>query len=187
MTPWGDELNSDAPLPEYPRPQLRRDSYLNLNGRWEYAFRINDRTPAAYDGALIERGRVLAQAGNCVHCHTAEGGAPLAGGRSFDTPFGTVQSGNLTPDAATGIGLWSFTAFQRALREGLSRDGRHLLPAFPYTAFAKLGDDDLLALHAYLMSQPAVRARLRTALDCPPEPPPPPGFLATLRAELRRR
>lgn len=53
MTPWGDELNSDAPLPEYPRPQLRRDSYLNLNGRWEYAFRINDRTPAAYDGEIV--------------------------------------------------------------------------------------------------------------------------------------
>ena len=159
-------LAPDAPLPA-PASWPRRLGWLAAGALgllagllgWKSAIApVHLRTPAAYDGALVERGRVLAQAGNCVHCHTAEGGAPLAGGRSFDTPFGTVQSGNLTPDAATGIGLWSFTAFQRALREGLSRDGRHLLPAFPYTAFAKLGDDDLLALHAYLMSQPAVRA-----------------------------
>lgn len=53
MTPWGDELDLDAPLPEYPRPQLRRDSYVNLNGRWEYAFRINSRPPGEYDGEIV--------------------------------------------------------------------------------------------------------------------------------------
>jgi nicotinate dehydrogenase subunit B len=109
-----------------------------------------------YTAEVIEKGRVLAAAGNCIVCHTAPGGAPNAGGRAMATPFGTAYSTNLTPDAATGIGSWSFSAFQRAMREGVSRDGHHLYPAFPYTAFTKTTDEDLAALYAYLMAQPAV-------------------------------
>jgi nicotinate dehydrogenase subunit B len=109
-----------------------------------------------YTAAVIEQGRVLAAAGDCIVCHTAPGGVPNAGGRAMETPFGVVYTTNLTPDAATGIGNWSFSAFQRAMREGVSRDGRHLYPAFPYTAFTKTTDDDLTALYAYLMSQPSV-------------------------------
>ncbi len=112
-----------------------------------------------YSAALIERGRGLAALGNCAGCHTAEGGLPSVGGRPLATPFGTVYSSNLTPDPATGIGLWSFSAFQRAMREGLSRDGHSLYPAFPYTAFSQVGDDELTALYAYLMSQPAQAAQ----------------------------
>ena len=108
-----------------------------------------------YSAAVIEKGRVLAAAGDCIVCHTAPGGVPNAGGRAMDTPFGTVYSTNLTPDATTGIGAWSFSAFQRAMREGISRDGHHLYPAFPYTAFTKASDDDLTAIYAHLMAQPA--------------------------------
>jgi len=115
-------------------------------------------TAGVYTAATIERGRQLAAAGDCVVCHTAPGGAPNAGGRALETPFGTVFSTNLTPDAQTGIGAWSFSAFQRAMRDGVSRDGRHLYPAFPYTAFTKTTDEDLTALYAYLMAQPAVAA-----------------------------
>ena len=111
-----------------------------------------------YTAATIERGRQLAAAGDCVVCHTAPGGTPNAGGLAMDTKFGQVVSTNITPDPATGIGLWSFSAFQRAMREGISRDGQHLYPAFPYTAFAKTSDEDLTALYAYLMAQPAVRS-----------------------------
>jgi nicotinate dehydrogenase subunit B len=111
-----------------------------------------------YTAATIERGRQLAAAGDCVVCHTAPGGAPNAGGLAMDTPFGQIVTTNITPDAETGIGLWSFSAFQRAMREGISRDGHHLYPAFPYTAFAKTTDEDLTALYAYLMAQPAVRS-----------------------------
>ncbi|WP_280154129.1 molybdopterin cofactor-binding domain-containing protein [Piscinibacter sp. XHJ-5] len=110
-----------------------------------------------YTTATLERGRQLAALGDCAECHTAPGGIRNAGGRDMPTPFGTVTTTNLTPDIETGIGAWSFAAFQRAMREGVSRDGRHLYPAFPYTAFAKTSDDDLMALYAYLMSQPAVR------------------------------
>ena len=81
---------------------------------------------------------------------------PNAGGRPLATPFGTVYATNLTPDPATGIGQWSFSAFQRAMREGISRDGHHLYPAFPYTAFSQVNDEDLTALYAWLMAQPAV-------------------------------
>ncbi|MBV7456451.1 molybdopterin-dependent oxidoreductase [Acidovorax sp. sif1233] len=115
---------------------------------------------AVYNAATIERGRLLAAAGDCVVCHTAPGGTPNTGGRGMETPFGTVYTTNLTPDAETGIGRWSFSAFQRAMREGISRDGRHLYPAFPYTSFAKMSDDDLTAVYAYLMAQPAVRAEV---------------------------
>lgn len=110
-----------------------------------------------YAPEVIERGRQLAAIGNCTGCHTAEGGAPMAGGRPMVTPFGTVYTTNLTPDAHTGIGAWSFSAFQRAMREGISRDGHRLYPAFPYTSFAQTGDADLQAIYAYLMSQPALR------------------------------
>ncbi len=110
-----------------------------------------------YSPATIERGRQLAALGNCVGCHTATDGVPNAGGRALGTPFGRIYSTNLTPDA-TGIGNWSLSAFQRAMREGISRDGQYLYPAFPYTSYAKTTDEDLTALYAYLMVQPAVQS-----------------------------
>lgn len=114
--------------------------------------------PAAnlYSADTIERGRLVAAAGDCAACHTAEGGTTNTGGREFETPFGTLYSTNITPDEATGIGQWSYAAFERAMRHGISRDGRHLYPAFPYTAFAKTSDADMQALYAYLMAQPPV-------------------------------
>ncbi|MDN7681771.1 cytochrome c [Burkholderia cenocepacia] len=112
---------------------------------------------ATWSAAMLERGRQVALAGDCAVCHTAPGGATNAGGLALDTPFGTIYTTNLTPDPDTGIGAWSYPAFARAMREGISRDGSHLYPAFPYTAFAKLSEPDLLALYAYLMSQPPVK------------------------------
>lgn len=104
----------------------------------------------------VERGAYLARAGNCMACHTARGGAPWAGGRGIETPFGTVVAGNLTPDPATGIGRWSADDFWRAMREGRSRDGRLLYPAFPYTSYSGITREDSDALFAYLKSLPAV-------------------------------
>ena len=125
---------------------------------WRSAIAPVSFTAPVYSQSTIERGRVLAALGDCAVCHTAPGGTPNAGGRAMDTPFGTLYTTNLTPDAETGLGRWSFSAFQRAMREGVSRDGHHLYPAFPYTAFAKTSDDDLQALYAYFMAMPAVRA-----------------------------
>jgi mono/diheme cytochrome c family protein len=107
---------------------------------------------------LIARGKVLAGAGYCAVCHTRAGGQPFAGGLGVKTPFGTVYSTNLTPDPETGMGRWSLEAFTRAMHEGVSRDGSHLFPVFPYDHFTKVSDDDLKALYAYIMSIPPVRA-----------------------------
>lgn len=110
-----------------------------------------------WSAVTLERGRQIAAAGDCAVCHTAPGGKTNAGGFALETPFGTVYSTNLTPDSETGIGAWSYEAFARAMREGISRDGSHLYPAFPYTAFAKMSESDMMALYAYLMSRPPVR------------------------------
>jgi len=101
---------------------------------------------------LVEQGRYLAVAGDCISCHTRPNGAAFAGGRALYTPFGTIYSANITPDAASGIGVWSEQQFGRALREGIAADGTHLYPAFPYTAYTKLTDGDVHALYAYLRS-----------------------------------
>ncbi|NVN09597.1 c-type cytochrome [Nguyenibacter vanlangensis] len=114
--------------------------------------------PRAFPVPLIERGATLAMIGDCVVCHTAERGVPYAGGRPLATPFGTLYATNITPDQATGIGSWSFAAFRRAMREGISRDGSHLYPALPYEHFTHVTDDDLMALYAFLMTRRAIRA-----------------------------
>jgi nicotinate dehydrogenase subunit B len=124
--------------------------------------------PNVYAQQTLERGRILAHLGACFTCHTSDGGAALAGGRAIETPFGSVFSTNITPDIANGIGTWSFAAFERAMRDGIHRDGRHLYPAFPYTSFAKTSDADMQALYAFLMAQPAVpQANATTQLSFP--------------------
>jgi len=114
-----------------------------------------------YSAATIARGQQLAALGDCAVCHTEANGVLNAGGRAIETPFGTIWSTNITPDPETGIGAWSYPAFERAMREGVHRDGRHLYPAFPYTHFARTSDADLQALYAYLMAQAPVRAENR--------------------------
>ena len=113
---------------------------------------------SVYSQATIARGQQLAALGDCAVCHTSVNGILNAGGRPLPTPFGTIYSTNITPDVETGIGAWSYPAFERAMREGIHRDGRHLYPAFPYTHFARTTDADMQALYAYLMAQPPVRA-----------------------------
>ena len=114
--------------------------------------------PSTWSAATIAKGQQLAALGDCAVCHTQMNGAINAGGRAIETPFGIIYATNITPDPETGIGAWSYPAFERAMREGIHRDGRHLYPAFPYNHFAKTTDADLQALYAYLMAQPAVRS-----------------------------
>lgn len=117
--------------------------------------------PTGGDAARIERGAYLARVGNCAGCHTAPGGRPYAGGRGIPTPFGIVFAGNLTPDAAAGIGRWTSDDFWRALHEGRSRDGRRLAPAFPYTSYTRVAREDSDAIFAFLRSVPAVAQKSR--------------------------
>ncbi|HEV6968269.1 cytochrome c [Roseateles sp.] len=102
--------------------------------------------------AQVEHGRYLAAVGDCVACHTAQGGVRFAGGRPVPTPFGTLLSANLTPDVETGIGRYTADTFYRALHEGIDHDGRHLYPAFPYNYYTRISRADADALFAYFRS-----------------------------------
>jgi mono/diheme cytochrome c family protein len=106
--------------------------------------------------AMIERGRYVATAGNCGTCHTVEGGAFMAGGLPFETPFGTIYSTNISPDSETGIGDWTAEEFLVSVRFGVRPDGTHLYPAFPYPSFTRISDEDIVALYAYFQSIPAI-------------------------------
>jgi nicotinate dehydrogenase subunit B len=130
---------------------------------WRSIAPITRPDASVFSAATIERGRQLAALGDCAVCHTVTDGILNAGGRAIETPFGTIYSTNITPDIETGIGNWSYPAFERAMREGIHRDGRPLYPAFPYSHFARTTDADLQALYAYLMAQAPVRADNRAA------------------------
>ena len=107
--------------------------------------------PQSFDKKLVERGRVLANYGDCTACHTRADGPPFAGNFALRTPFGVMYTSNITPDPETGIGTWSKEAFRRAMKDGVGRSGRHLYPAFPYDHFTKVNNDDIDAIYAYLM------------------------------------
>jgi mono/diheme cytochrome c family protein len=113
---------------------------------------------ADFDAALIAKGAELAMIGNCNVCHSQADGLPYAGGRPIATPFGTIYATNITPDPETGIGQWSEAAFLRAMQEGVSRDGAHLYPVFPYDHFTKVSTEDLRSIYAFLMTRAPVRA-----------------------------
>jgi mono/diheme cytochrome c family protein len=105
----------------------------------------------------VQRGEYLTRAADCEACHTATGGAAFAGGRAFRLPFGTLYSSNITPDHETGIGDWSDSDFLAAVHKGIGRQGEHLYPAFPFTSYTMMTDDDVLAIKAYLFSLKPVR------------------------------
>jgi mono/diheme cytochrome c family protein len=121
------------------------------------AFVIAIRTPDPGISAKIAqrqpdvlRGQYVYELADCAACHTKPGGTTLAGGLGLVTPLGTIYATNITPDRDTGIGNYSLTDFVRALRLGVRRDGARLYPAMPYTAYAKISDEDLQDLFAYL-------------------------------------
>ncbi|WP_342362847.1 c-type cytochrome [Terrarubrum flagellatum] len=99
---------------------------------------------------LVQRGRYLATAADCVACHTAPRGAPFSGGLPLETPFGVIVTPNITPDKDTGIGSWTDAEFIGALHDGRGRGGKRLFPAMPYPSYTKLSVRDALAIRAYL-------------------------------------
>jgi len=120
----------------------------------------------------LARGAYLARIANCQGCHTVPGHAAYAGGRAIETPFGTVWSPNITPDAATGLGHWTSQDFWHALHDGKSRSGRLLSPAFPYTNFTRITRADADALFAFLrtvtpVTEPARASGLRFPYGTP--------------------
>lgn len=115
----------------------------------------------------IANGERLFYAGGCASCHAApkdgkcdtaryEDAHQLPGGRCLATPFGTFYAPNISPDAKAGIGAWSTADFVTAMTKGVSPDGRHYYPAFPYTSYQRMRLEDLIDLKGYLDTLPAV-------------------------------
>jgi len=100
----------------------------------------------------VKRGKYVMDIGGCVSCHTDKKnkGKELAGGVGLPTPFGTFYTPNITSDKEFGIGSWSTEQFIEAMTQGVSPDGSHYFPAFPYTSYAKMTRQDLVDLKAYL-------------------------------------
>nr|MBP8222654.1 cytochrome c [Aeromonas sp.] len=107
----------------------------------------------AQAGSAMSAGEYISKLGDCAACHTSEASAPLAGGKGFPTPIGTVFATNITPDKTHGIGNYNLPEFIKVMREGVARDGHQLYPAMPYTAYAKMSDKDLEDLYHYLMKE----------------------------------
>ena len=111
----------------------------------------------------IEKGKYLVTAGGCISCHRGQTeltSETLAGGLGIDTEFGTFYAPNITPDTLTGIGSWKAEDFIRALKHGRRPSGGFYYPSFPYRAYSKLSDDDILSMAAYLMSEEPVSMRI---------------------------
>jgi mono/diheme cytochrome c family protein len=98
----------------------------------------------------VTHGEYVYRLGDCAACHTKPGGKTLAGGYALVTPLGTIYSTNITPDRDHGIGSYSLTDFARAVRLGVTPDGTRLYPAMPYTSYAKMSDEDVQDMYAYL-------------------------------------
>mgnify|MGYP001440998686 CR=1 FL=1 len=130
------------------------------------------------------RGEAVFWAAGCASCHAAPGvaaSAPvdqrliLAGGRRFASPFGTFTAPNVSMHPTAGIGTWTLAQFARALLLGVSPEGAHYYPAFPYTTYAHATATDVADLWAFWQGLPAV--------DTPSQPHDL-GFPFTLRRGL---
>jgi mono/diheme cytochrome c family protein len=116
----------------------------------------------ALDGLTgdVANGAIIFAASGCASCHTAPGaeteGLPvLAGGRAFASDFGTFMAPNISSDPKAGIGAWTDLELASAIQRGVSPEGTHYYPAFPYTAYAKAAPQDIVDLIAYLRTLPA--------------------------------
>lgn len=101
--------------------------------------------------AAHPEGEYIARVADCMACHTAQGGAANAGGKKFPTPLGDIYSTNITPDKTHGIGNYSYDDFEKAVRQGIAKDGHALYPAMPYPSYARMSDHDVRALYDYFM------------------------------------
>jgi mono/diheme cytochrome c family protein len=119
--------------------------------------------PGALDGLTGDpaRGEMVFYAGGCGSCHSAEGAEgedrlKLAGGRRFLSPFGTFVAPNISPDPTAGIGGWSALDLANAMKMGVSPEGTHYFPAFPYTSYTRATLADIADLKVYLDTLPPV-------------------------------
>jgi mono/diheme cytochrome c family protein len=118
-------------------------------------------SPPQSTASVVKQGEYLAQAGDCVACHTSPTGKLFAGGRAMPTPFGTLFTSNITPDNDTGIGKWTADQFYSMMHTGRTPDGGLLYPAMPFASYTKVTRADSDAIFAFLRSVPAVKRQNR--------------------------
>ena len=107
--------------------------------------------------SVLGRGEYLARAADCMSCHTGSKEKPYAGGLGLKSVYGTIYGTNITSDKETGIGAWTKVDFDRALRQGVRKDGAYLYPAMPYTSYTKISYADMEALWTYISQLPPIR------------------------------
>ena len=120
--------------------------------------------PAPARGADLANGQELFNAGGCSSCHAVPNQPDrlrLGGGLALGSPFGTFYAPNISPDPTDGIGRWSEADFVNAVMRGISPEGTHYFPAFPYTSYHIAKVDDVRDLFAYLKTLPPVTGRVR--------------------------
>ncbi|RJT27891.1 cytochrome c [Buttiauxella izardii] len=122
---------------------------------------------AAMSPGGLSAGEYMARASDCVACHTAEGGQPMAGGKKFSTPVGDIYATNITPDKTAGIGNYSYEDFEKAVRQGIAKDGHALYPAMPYPSYARMTDKDIHDLYDYFMNEVPPSAEKNKDNDIP--------------------
>jgi len=108
----------------------------------------------------LANGERMFLAGGCASCHAAPDASGdarlvLSGGLGLETPYGTFHAPNISP-GPQGIGGWRDLDFANAMMRGVSPEGAHYYPAFPYTSYAKMPLDDLADLWAFMKTLPAV-------------------------------
>jgi mono/diheme cytochrome c family protein len=108
----------------------------------------------SFSETKLEKGKYIFMAAGCMNCHTPDKAKPLAGGFKIATNFGNFYTPNISSDTKFGIGNWSDQDFLKALRNGISPKKQFYYPAFPFTSYSKLTDEDILAMKAYIMSLP---------------------------------
>jgi mono/diheme cytochrome c family protein len=111
-----------------------------------------DASAISYSDPDPVNGELMFHAGSCAACHESD----LRGGLELDTDFGTFRVPNISPDTAAGIGGWTDTDFINAMLRGVSPDGKHYYPAFPYSSYTRMQLQDVVDLKAYIDTLPAV-------------------------------
>lgn len=111
-----------------------------------------------------KNGEYVYHAAGCGGCHRASDATDgdmlvLSGGQKFPSPFGTFISPNVSMDVKFGIGSWTQADFVRAIRNGVSPDGKHYYPAFPYTSYQGMSDQDVVDLWSFWQRLPSSNAQ----------------------------
>ena len=110
-------------------------------------------------------------AGGCASCHASpvdgkrargDDKLLLGGGLELDTPYGVFRVPNISSHPDDGIGRWTLVDFVNAMQRGVSPDGRHYYPSFPYTSYARMPVEDVMDLRAFLETLSPVEGRVES-------------------------